>query len=302
MDIMNSTVFFSIATKTDLKENYNMTINIINTVLDYFKKVTDQKFMMCYVDNKAFRKNNLTEKNYEKLIDKLKNNNVFRFIGIEKQMTNKEFFGMGMMPEFEPQFECILHIGEPNSGRELGNACDLIKVGVPSSFLKDKNNQDEIIGLMRNLQTMMNGLCSFINVGTFLDDYSAGCAIFDLHYYPAPIFFSMCWDNYVRGYFWGQCLTPTQVEKLGGFDEIQKQGFYLCEYWGDCVYIQITERILDYTMEDALKIREFLKPLFPPESEKRHSSYMNKEDLAKYKMKNLLFYADEDMVLENNNE
>ena len=63
MNNKNCEVFFSIATKVDLKENHHITIKIINTVLDYFKKVTDQKFMICYIDSKSFKKNNLTDKN-----------------------------------------------------------------------------------------------------------------------------------------------------------------------------------------------------------------------------------------------
>ena len=58
MNNKNCEVFFSIATKVDLKENHHITIKIINTVLDYFKKVTDQKFMICYIDSKSFKKNN----------------------------------------------------------------------------------------------------------------------------------------------------------------------------------------------------------------------------------------------------
>lgn len=43
---IESSVFFSIATQTDLKENHNVTIKIMDTVTDYFKKVTDQEFML----------------------------------------------------------------------------------------------------------------------------------------------------------------------------------------------------------------------------------------------------------------
>ena len=297
MNNKNCEVFFSIATKVDLKENHHITIKIINTVLDYFKKVTDQKFMMCYVDSKSFRKNNVTEKNYEKLIERLKNKEVFSFIAITKRLTNEEYFGIGNIPEFEPEFGCILNIGEPNSLRELGDTCDSIKMCFPTSFLSDIKNQNDIIELMKELQKIMEGLCSFITIGTFRDDYSMDCGIFDSHYYPTSNQFSMHWNEYVRGYFWGQCLTPYQVEKLGGLSTIQKQGFYLCEKWNESVFIQSTERIIDYTMEDALKMRTFLKPLFPPDSEKRLQSYPSKEDFKKLSQNKLYFFADEDMFL-----
>lgn len=298
MNNKNCEVFFSIATKVDLKENHHITIKIINTVLDYFKKVTDQKFMMCYVDSKSFRKNNVTEKNYEKLIERLKNKEVFSFIAITKRLTNEEYFGIGNIPEFEPEFGCILNIGEPNSLRELGDTCDSIKMCFPTSFSSDIKNQNDIIELMKELQKIMEGLCSFITIGTFRDDYSMDCGLFDSHYYPTSNQFSMHWNEYVRGYFWGQCLTPYQVEKLGGIEIIQDQEFYLCEEWDDCVYIQSTEKILDHTLEDALKMRTFLKPLFPPKSEKRLQSYPSKEDFKKHSQNKLYFFADEDLVLE----
>lgn len=38
---IESSVFFSIATQTDLKENHNVTVKVIDAVTDYFKKVTD---------------------------------------------------------------------------------------------------------------------------------------------------------------------------------------------------------------------------------------------------------------------
>ena len=51
-------------------------------------------------------------------------------------------------------------------------------------------------------------------------------------------------------------------------------------------------------MEDALKMRTFLKPLFPPDSEKRLQSYPSKEDFKKLSQNKLYFFADEDLALE----
>ena len=293
---MNPEVFFSIATKVSLKENYSMTIDLINTVVDFFKNVTEQKFMICYVDSKAFRKNNFTDKNFDKLIERLKNNQVFSFISIEKRLTTDEYFGIGMMPEPEPEFGCFLSFEHPKF-KEMGDFCDTIKMCFPTSFLEKVENQNKIIGLMKNIQEIMNGLCSFITIGNFRDDYSMDCAVFDNHFYHTSTEFSIHWDDYVRGYFWGQCLTANQVLKLGGLSVIRNQDFFLCEKWDDKVYIQSTEKILDYTMDDAMKMREFLKPLFPPESERRKNSYPHKEDFVAIKANGIYFYADEDMFL-----
>jgi len=299
IDLLNKnvSVFFSIATKMSLKENPNITIEVINMVIDYFKKTTDQKFMMCYVDSKAFRKNNLTEKNYEKLLERLKNNEVFSFITVEKRETNEEYFGIGMIRKFEPEFGCILTIENSKVMRSLGDFCDSVKLCFPPTFFSDIKNQKNTLELMKKLQRKMDGLCSFITIGTFRNDYSMDCGLFDSHYYHTSTEFSMHWNEYVRGYFWGQCLTPNQVENLGGFEEIQNQGFYLCEKWDDCVYIQSTEKILDYTLGDALKMRNFLFPLFPPEKEKRLQSYPTKDDFMEYNKNKVYFFADEDMFL-----
>ena len=293
---IESSVFFSIATQTDLKENHNVTVEVIDAVTDYFKKVTNQEFMLCYVDKKGFRKNNFNDKYYQNLIERIQNNEVFSFISISKRMTTKEFYGPTEgLYEPKPEFCCSMEIGNPNSLRFAGNTCDVIKLGVPATFLTEKSRQKSLLGLMKKLQKTMNGFCSFITIGTFDSQYAGCCAVFDYHFYETYSFFSIHWDEYVRGYFWGQCLTPAQANKLGGFEAIQKQGFAVCEKWGDGVYIQSTERILDYTMEDALTMREYLKPLFPPESKRRVLYYTTKEKHFAAMPNSVYFYADEDM-------
>ena len=119
---IESSVFFSIATQTDLKENHNVTVKIMDTVTDYFKKVTDREFMLCYVDKKGFRKNNLNDKYYQNLIERIQNNEVFSFISISKRMTTKEYYGPTEgLYEPKPEFCCSMEIGNPNSLRFAGN-------------------------------------------------------------------------------------------------------------------------------------------------------------------------------------
>lgn len=103
-----------------------------------------------------------------------------------------------------------------------------------------------------------------------------------------PVSIGYCvWDEQVRGYFWLIFLTDKQIELLSGIEKLDGHGFYKIEKTDTGVFIQCTENILDYTLEDALKLREVLLPLFPPIKErtsKLFPSIPSIEDIGEHRL------------------
>lgn len=62
------------------------------------------------------------------------------------------------------------------------------------------------------------------------------------------------------------------------------------------MFIQCTEKLLDYTIDDALKLREFLKPIFPPLKKKSGNFFPSREYMEEKKKKGLYLFDDSDMI------
>ena len=62
------------------------------------------------------------------------------------------------------------------------------------------------------------------------------------------------------------------------------------------VFIQCTENILDYAIDDALKLRDFLKPIFPPLKKKTGKFFPNREYMEEKMKKGLYLFDEKDML------
>ena len=91
-------------------------------------------------------------------------------------------------------------------------------------------------------------------------------------------------------------LTDKQVNALGGIEKIDNQGFYSVEKADSGVFIQCTENILDYPIDDALKLRDFLKPIFPPLKKKTGKFFPNREYMEQKMKKGLYLFDEKDML------
>lgn len=72
----------------------------------------------------------------------------------------------------------------------------------------------------------------------------------------------------VRGYFWGNFLSTSHVQALGGEGKLYEVPAFLIERVGKGYYIQLTEDINTLQLSDLAKLKAYLKPLLPkPQSD-----------------------------------
>lgn len=289
--IYKDSIYFSIATNINLRENYSITYEIIDEVATFFQTHFPIEIMFNYIDNKSVRLNKVTENNKKKLFEKLKNKEIHTFM-ISKRLTSKEYYGFSEEQEVASTLSFILEISR--------HAEDVhgISVAIPMEFLSEQKIENEVISLFKKLHCKLCGFNSFIHRGTCLPSMDFKC--FD------PMTSTLgnlkIKKQYVRGYFWGNVLNSEHIKKIGGMDKIKKQGMYKVEQWKDCVYIQATKNISDYTIDTAAIMKKMLLPALPPEKEStflRYDSYDAFMDAKEKGTEN--FILEEDIFIEKYN-
>lgn len=75
-------------------------------------------------------------------------------------------------------------------------------------------------------------------------------------------------EDQVRGYFWGNWLSPVHVARLGGIEVVLRDAPCFAAKSipradGTCAYLQLTESVMDFDDASLKKLRDFLKPILP---------------------------------------
>lgn len=70
--------------------------------------------------------------------------------------------------------------------------------------------------------------------------------------------------EYTRGYYWGNVLSDGIVEKIGGTEALQNQGFAVVEKFHRGWYVQITDDINNIDLTLLHRLRDILQPALPP--------------------------------------
>lgn len=277
--IYKDSVYFSVATHINFKKEYELTFDIIKTISCFFQKQTNIPLMFNYIDDKGMKINKITEKNKEKLYQKLKDGNVFQFM-IAEYMTSKEYFDSSENQRIPSSISCtvdFIDYGTNNWG---------ISVSIPTKYMLDENRITEFYSLFKQINEKLNGFNSFISRGSCFPTFAAdSLSMFDnIHYSHLST-----WDNYVRGYYWGCVFNMEIVDKMGGIDHIKSRNLYKVERWKENLYIQITENLMEYSLEDARKMRNILLPAFPPRDIKK-TVYENADDYHRAKSMNIEYF------------
>lgn len=277
-------IYFSVATKTDLRENKDLAEEVLSLVISFCNAEISKKLMLTYDDEKGHKKPALTEKSLQNFLEKFRENKI-GLLTITDYLSSAIYYEGYDFDLDNIEFECDITFK-----KQLESECNLVCVSMKHA---DEMKTKKIKNLFFQIHCMLNGIGSFINRGTD-EQHSAG--IFDWQYYRGQTSFSMFWDEQVRGYFWLMFLTDKQVDALGGIEKIEEQGFYSIEKTDNGVFIQCTENILDYTIDDALKLRAFLKPIFPPLKKKTGKFFPNREYMEEKMKKGLYLFDEKDML------
>lgn len=286
MNICNDSVYFSIATNVDFREKYEVAFEIINKIVDFFHSYTDIPLMFNYLDDKTFRINKPTEKNKEKLYIKLKEKKIFQFM-IAEYVTIKEYYDCSENQRITSTISCtidFLHYGTEPFG---------VSVSIPTQYMTDQYSMEAFYKLFKDLNCELNGFNSFISRGSCFPTFSTeSLSTFD----SAHFSHKTTWSNCVRGYYWGNVLNNEIIEKVGGIESIEKQGFYKVEKWQENIYIQVIKNLFEYSLDDAVKIRNLLLPAFPALKNKM-AMYESVEGYQRSKKMNIeYFMVKEDLI------
>lgn len=277
-------IYFSVATKTDLRENKDLAEEVLNLVISFCNAEISKKLMITYDDEKGHKKPALTEKSLNKFLAKFREDKI-GLLTITDYLSSAIYYEGYDFDLDNIEFECNVTFK-----KQLESECNLVCVSMKHI---DEMKTKKIINLFFQIHCMLNGIGSFINRGT---DEQHSCGIFDMQYYHTQNLFSMFWDEQVRGYFWLMFLTDKQVDALGGIEKVENQGFYSVKKTDNGVFIQCTENILDYTIDDASKLRAFLKPIFPPLKKKTGKFFPNREYMEEKMKKGLYLFDEKDML------
>ena len=268
-------IFFSAATKLDLRADKLTAEKALHLILLFCKNNVPKKLMITYDDEKGHKKPALTEKSLARFMEEYRKSKI-GLLTVTDYMSAETYYNDY---DFDPEqivFESNITFGSPSYA--FPNSCDTVSVSM--KYPGDETCK-ELVKLFFELHTLLNGIGSFLTHGT---DVFHAAGLFDFQYYGDNLSFSRFWDEQVRGYFWLTFLTDKQIELLGGIEKLDGHGFYKIEKTDTGVFIQCTENILDYTLEDALKLREVLLPLFPPIKERTSKLFPSIEDIGEHRL------------------
>lgn len=287
MRIHNDCIYFSIVTHTNFRQEYELTYDVINNVAFFFQSHTDIPLMFGYVDNKGIKTNKITEKNKEKVHQKLKEKNLYQFT-IAEYITQKEFYDTSGNRKKTSDISFSIDLLERQT-KHFG-----ISVAIPTEFMSERKKITDFCSLFKELNELVHGFNSFISRGTCYPAWFVPqrVSIFDYMRFSNE----NTWDKWVRGYYWGCVLNDNIVEKIGGIERIENKGFYKVEKWGDCIYVQVTDDLLEYSLDDAIRMRSLLNPAFPPRGMKV-GLYDDEDDYFEAKSRNVEFFMiKEDLI------
>ena len=136
------------------------------------------------------------------------------------------------------------------------NVETLLKGQVPRAV------QEQVVELALSTFTAVDGVVGYITV-----DY-VGTGGFTDSPYERAVGLAYVWAarefrSKVRGYYWGNLLSNSHVELLGGEAVLAQAPVYLVKKLENGYYLQLTEDINNIDREKLAQLKEFLKPLLP---------------------------------------
>lgn len=87
--------------------------------------------------------------------------------------------------------------------------------------------------------------------------------------------YSKDFHSTIRGYHWGNLLSKSHMDILGGKEYVLKNApGFIKELKEDGIYLQLTKNINDYNDGLLVKLKEFLKPIIPADTDSAKANYL----------------------------
>ena len=166
MKIFNDSIYFTISTAQDLRENYTITQFCITKIIEFLETVADMDLMFIFNDDKGHKSKKITEKSKLEIFKKLESGNIFAF-GITEYMKKQDYFWNSDAKIRFPNLSCSIELGNPNKLRSITNTFDGLDVSVPTELLSDEKSVRKFYELFKELHLIMKGSNSFISRGTY---------------------------------------------------------------------------------------------------------------------------------------
>ncbi len=164
-EIFNDSIHFVVATYTDLKENYILTIDCVNKVIDYIQSIVDVPLMLIFDDEKGHKTKKITKKSIDEVVEKLKTKQIYTF-GISEYMTRKVYMEELEPNLFYPSLGCTIEIGTVGRNRDIGMYSDGIGLSIPFKLAMQNDNMEKLKDLFKYLCLNLNSVNAYISRGT----------------------------------------------------------------------------------------------------------------------------------------
>lgn len=242
---------------------------IVSFIEDFAKLITERfnkiaKFNYS-LKNRRVKWAPFTEPKWQKACGLFRDGSItkFRILGIDESLYNetlkeKVYFG---------EDPCVIDLYIATNADSPDEA-SLIEFSISTYLFADQVDtviQELFVNWLSNLCSVIGGAGGLITIwgNPALHACSPPEVALGLTYGLASLEF----NRYFRGHFWGNYLSPSHIQLLGGKDEVHKSApAYRLEDLSDgSIYLQLTENINDVSEEHLDKLKLFLKPILREE-------------------------------------
>lgn len=283
-NMFDKSIFFEVSTYENLRNKGNELIELINIILEDFLFPLDIPLEIeiekMNTRNKYFLVN---KKNLDKVYKMLKDGEI-QYFGLreyygEYDSTREEFInyqgksgGEAFPPAFGIGFVCeyiqeVMHFLDMSKNPRIANIFSFSMCERLFNNRIESDMQEKFIELFKLAFTKINGVTGFITYETICarspqpTPYEDGI---DARYIIA----SQSYNQYLRGYFWGNILTEEHLEKLGGIEKVQKDApcakvEKFKHYSGKALFLQLTNDINHYSDDNLKLLKNYLIPVLP---------------------------------------
>lgn len=261
-------IYGSVSTYDNLLDNGDLLIKFIDSFIDKIIMPLNRMELRIEAEGEGVRdtvKN--FKKNWNNIKDKIANGKIHSVYiscfdkNIFKEF-HKEFWSNSHNFNREPD---VIEMGfRSNANLEQGVA-SLIDYNVQileyEGCLVPKSIQDYFVDITKQLLSSFPGSIGEVTIDSmsYYDsnsphEYSMGLE---------TIWSSQYFKEYYRGYFWGNFLSKNHVMRLGGIEQVKNDApVYKVEELEDGgAYMQLTENINDFTLQDLLRLKRYLEKI-----------------------------------------
>lgn len=262
MPNFEKSVYIDVCTFDSLRNKSQQIINLVNKILGIFvtRYNMDISILIKKYDGR-FKKMQYNLRNWDKLTNMIYNNEIRHLLlsYILYEELNQPEFALSITFDYAYKDELYKNKILANN-MSLSLNLRLFEENIPNDV------QVEIKSIFLSAFKALNGVVGYVNVGFPHATITPNSTIYEGIQGYSFTSFSIEFDCKARGYFWGNILTEKHIEKLGGIGSIKnKAPCYNIEEikFGNrsAVYLQLTPNINNYTDEQLVQLRDYIKPI-----------------------------------------